>query len=383
MKKNILFVLRDLRFGGIEKSLIEVLNILDYSKYNVELYLRSNDLALLTYLNKNVRLTVNDTSQKESLYVKQLSFVSDALDKLGLKYYSKKTFEFYKRKYVDSIEKRQKKYFNYEYDVVVCYSQGYTARLVSNIVNAKKRICFFHESTDQYHKINSKSFSYFDSIYTVNSKVTDVLKQCYPNYSHKFRTGFNYLNFEEVKRLSEDVVDLPAAKKTLCTVGRFSQEKGFDIAVNCARIVADRGLDFVWLFIGNGPEFDYVKKLINENDLQERIILLGFQNNPYKYMKMADLYVAPSRMEAYPMTLLESAVLSVPIVSTKTEGGVNFSNNISEIKLCDIDEASLAEAVSDLLTNNDELERMTNEITNIDWNAYKARFIALWDEILD
>ena len=364
MKKRILFVIRDLRFGGIEKSLIEVLDILDYNKYDVELYLRSNNLSLKSYLNENVQLFVNETSQKETIVLRLLSAFSRLLHKLGFDYYSRKTYEIYKNKYTDLIENRQKKYFKSEYDVVVCYSQGYTARLVSDIVKAKKKICFFHESSDQYHKMNSKSFSYFDYIYTVNANVTDILKNNYPDFSSKFRTGFNYLNYEKVRVMADENVALSVAKTVLCTVGRFSQEKGFDIAVKCAKQLADKGIDFVWLFIGDGPEFDMIKAMV-------------------KYIKMADLYISPSRMESYPMTLLESAVLSVPIVSTKTEGGINFNDNIAEIKLCEINECDLSDAIIELLNNSDKIEFYTNSIKSIDWVEYKSGFVSLWENILN
>ena len=383
MKKRILFVIRDLRFGGIEKSLIEVLDILDYNKYDVELYLRSNNLSLKSYLNENVQLFVNETSQKETIVLRLLSAFSRLLHKLGFDYYSRKTYEIYKNKYTNLIENRQKKYFKSEYDVVVCYSQGYTARLVSDIVKAKKKICFFHESSDQYHKMNSKSFSYFDYIYTVNANVTDILKNNYPDSSSKFRTGFNYLNYEKVRVMADENVALPVAKTVLCTVGRFSQEKGFDIAVKCAKQLADKGIDFVWLFIGDGPEFDMIKAMVDDLNISDKIIFAGFQNNPFKYIKMADLYISPSRMESYPMTLLESAVLSVPIVSTKTEGGINFNDNIAEIKLCEINECDLSDAIIELLNNSDKIEFYTNSIKSIDWVEYKSGFVSLWENILN
>ena len=73
--------------------------------------------------------------------------------------------------------------------------------------------------------------------------------------------------------------------------------------------------NFKWYIIGDGPEKSKLKRKIEEFALQETIILLGKQDNPYKYLAQADLYALPSMYESYPTVINEALVLNIPIIS--------------------------------------------------------------------
>ena len=102
----------------------------------------------------------------------------------------------------------------------------------------------------------------------------------------------------------------------LVTVGRLTIQKGYDIAIDAARILKEKNLIFKWYFIGEGPERIKLEKMIEEYYLQDNVILKGMQINPYKYINDADIYVQTSRFEGYCITLAEARMLDKPIVTT-------------------------------------------------------------------
>ena len=78
----------------------------------------------------------------------------------------------------------------------------------------------------------------------------------------------------------------------------------------------DKGLNFKWIFIGEGGERSRIEKLIAEYHLENRVILLGMRTNPYPYMSRCDVYVQTSSFEGFGLTIAEAKILGKPVVST-------------------------------------------------------------------
>lgn len=126
------------------------------------------------------------------------------------------------------------------------------------------------------------------------------------------------INSEKIiKSMAEEPADLPPLHGTvLTTVGRLVKQKGYDIAIEAAHILKERGADFTWMVCGEGPERKMLEEKIGQYGLQKDFIPLGVQANPYPYMKAGDIYVQTSRFEGYCLTLTEARILNRPCVAT-------------------------------------------------------------------
>lgn len=122
---------------------------------------------------------------------------------------------------------------------------------------------------------------------------------------------------EEIKRKAEQDEVVPFRDVfNIVTVGRLTEQKGYDIAVKAANILKKKKIDFAWYAIGGGRDEEKLKKLVEEYHLENQFVFLGRKDNPYPYMKHCDLYVQPSRHEGYVITLVEARALCLPIVSS-------------------------------------------------------------------
>ena len=119
------------------------------------------------------------------------------------------------------------------------------------------------------------------------------------------------------------------------SIGRFHKVKGFDILIKAfAKVIKEKPNAVLYLvghYNDNPQYFNLIMNLISEYQLQDKIKIEGFQNNPYKYMKFADCYVLSSRLEGLPNVLIEAlytgtpvaATTCVPVISRIVDNGVN------------------------------------------------------------
>ena len=97
----------------------------------------------------------------------------------------------------------------------------------------------------------------------------------------------------------------------------FVPVKGFDKVVYIAKRMKDKNLDFKWILVGDGPEFNKIDNMIKKENLEDYVMMVGNQENPYKYMKLADYYICTSICETHPMVVLEALSLGKPVLSTE------------------------------------------------------------------
>ena len=105
-------------------------------------------------------------------------------------------------------------------------------------------------------------------------------------------------------------------KNVICSIGRLNEQKGFDLAIQAAVSLKNRGVSFSWYIIGEREERKKLQELITSNQLENEVFLLGIRDNPYPYLKNADIIVQPSRYEGKSMVLDEAKILAKPIVAT-------------------------------------------------------------------
>lgn len=330
-KKRLLFVIESLGTGGAEKSLVTLLNLLDYSRYDVDLRLFAYGGTFMKFLPEEVNvLPEMDTIRalSEPLWRRILN---PQLFFAGLRYSLKIRFnKLYIAERACLYWQSFGRFFKNVpevYDVAIAYAQGLPTFYVTDRVSALKKLAWVNVD----YRINGKTRdfqrSYYkktDIIVPVSESVRDIFgREVFPEFRDKMRIMPDIVDSSIIERMSilpsEKYVD--STLPVIMTAGRLNKpQKGYDLALAAAKVLRDRGVDFKWYAVGEGLYRYEMEKYIAENGLEERFILLGATANPYSYMRQCDVYVQTSRHEGFGLTIAEARILNKPVVCTNFEG---------------------------------------------------------------
>lgn len=315
--RKILVITNDLEIGGIQKSLIDFLRYLVGRGDDIDLLLWQKGGTLRGKVPSSVRIIEKEYIKpwRNILLEKKISAKIEFFTTyLRFQFYSKvvkKPWLFYPR-----IEQH--------YDIAVSYSQnGYPRFYAIDRVSADKKYLWYHHGSYNLmggmYELDKKYYGEFDRLITVSSANKQMLIKHFPEYTDKFFIVPNIINVNDIILGSkQEVSDFIKTDDvfTFVTVSRFSREKGIDLAVDVATELKKQGLKFVWLLIGDGDYYQEINKTIKYRGIDDVCILLGSKENPYPYMKLADIYIQPSYVESQSIAVYEALVLKKVIVAT-------------------------------------------------------------------
>ena len=387
MKKKLLIVAHHMTIGGVQKSLISALKALDYDKYDVTLYLRKNRTDLLPFVDKRVNVILNTDPNRyyRKLYAIILQIKSLILKAFGKNDKARELNDILEEKIRnDAMEYERKTYFaNAHYDIAVAYVQGYVALFVDKCIKADKKILFYHTSTNDTPEIHNAVIRNYYTVVALHEQQKALLKEWYPSSKGKIKIVENYTDKDLITEQSK-AFSIPATDKTvICSCGRFSPVKGFDMAVETAKILKDNGKDFIWYFVGDGPERKNIEQKITECGLESNIVITGMQTNPYPYMACCDIYVQPSYEEAMPVTILEAHRLNKPVVTTATVGGCKLVETDTNGIVCDIKPEAIAENITDLINDKEKYTSILINLKATDYSHEFEKYKAQWEALLE
>lgn len=386
-KKKLLIVMPHLTIGGVQKSLISASKAIDYDEYNVTLYLRKNRTDLLPFVDKHIKVIVNIDSNKyyRKPYAITLQAKVFAAKLLGNKTKAKEINGILEERIrLDMMEYERKTYFaDAHYDIAVAYVQSYVAQFVAECVDADKKILFFHTSTNDTPEIHNAVIPNYTAVTALHEQQKALIEEWYPASKGKIKIVENYTDKELITQQSKEF-SIPETDKTvLCSCGRFAPVKGFDMAVEAARILKNNSVDFVWYFVGDGPERSKLEKKISEYKLENNIVITGMQKNPYPYMAGCDIYVQPSYEEAMPVTIIEAHRLNKPVISTATVGGCKLVENGRNGIVCEIRPEAIAEGITALINNKEKHEFILNNLKSTDCSHEFEKYKEQWKNLLE
>lgn len=377
-KKRIFISMHYLELGGAEISLIGLLQALDYSQYDVDLFLHRHQGELMQFIPKEVNLLPEITSYAcienpltEAIRRGQFGVVWGRLKaRWRARRYQPRDASLpqnaifqYIAQEIEPCLPSLEKYG--EYDLAISFLQPHN--YVLSKVKAKKKVCWIHtDYTKVEFDVDAELpiWSAYDHIVSISPDVTKTFLQVFPSLEDKIVEIENILSSEFVrKRADETNVDSEMPKEkgraNLLSVGRFTDAKNYDNVPDICRQVREQGVDVRWYIIGYGEEA-LIRQKIHEAGMEEFVILLGKRTNPYPYMKACDVYAQPSRYEGKSVTVREAQMLCKPVVIT------NYATAKSQIRdgvdgvIVSKDNEGCASGIADFIRNN----QLQNEIIN-------------------
>lgn len=253
-----------------------------------------------------------------------------------------------------------------QYDIEIAYLEGICAKIVSGSVDpGVKKYAWIHvdlvEQTKSHAVFGSveqeeEAYGRFDRIACVSEYVRKQFASRFPLLEHKTCICHNVIDENEVRGKAEAVLCDAVEKKrfTIVSVGRLNHQKGYDRLLNACSLLYDKGFDFDVRIVGTGTARNLLAKMIRDNGMQDRVMLLGYQENPYSIVAAADLYVASSRTEGLSTTVAEALVLGVPVVATDCSGMSELLGNSERGLIVENSTEGLVQGI-ELLVGNAEV----------------------------
>ena len=296
-KKDILFASYSMDIGGIEKALLNLVNRIDTSKYNVTIVLEKKAGMFLDKINSDIN-------------VKELK-VSDNQNVL-------------KRKLINATRKIIFKVFNYNnYDFSCCYATySYSCSKIA-LMSSNNTAFYVHNDYRTIYKDESEFRHFFDSreisdykniIFVSNENMNGFI-EVYDNLKDRCKVYNNFIDIDEIRKQSNEKLDVKKKDKNilLMYVGRLDDDaKKISRQINLVKEVPNTDL---WI-IGDGPDREMYEKQVSKLKLNDRITFFGKQKNPFKYMKQSDYVILTSDYEGFPVTYLEAIALNKKIITT-------------------------------------------------------------------
>lgn len=338
--KKVLFFIPSLGGGGAEKVLVTLINNLNSKKYQI---------TLITLFNGGVNEKfLNDDIEIKTIFGKQFKGNIHLLKLFPPKFLYK---YFIKEKY----------------DVAISYLEGPTTRILSgNPYSDTTLMNWIHiEVNDENMLLPSyigkrdffKTHNKYSHTIFVSNTALHAFEKTFPNLKGNYLVKYNTVDHNNIKNKSLESVEdicINQEKFNLVSVGRFTKQKGYKRLLSIIKKLKNDKIDFHLYLLGKGEEERDYKNYIEENELEDYITIIGFRDNPYKYIAKCDLFVCSSYEEGYSTAVTESLILQVPVITTLCSGMQEILGYQNEYGIItENNEESLYEALHDYLTNKE------------------------------
>ena len=345
--KKVLFLIHDLGEGGAEKVLINLVNNMDYSKFDVTV------------------MTLFDYGVNKQFLRKEIHY----------KFWCKKMFRGNSHLMkLFSPKLLHKLIIKGSYDIEVSYLEGPCARVISGCIDkATKLVSWIH--IEQHSKARvAKSFrSVKEAEYCYNQFnkiicVSNTVKQDFTsilNIKVPVDVCYNTNETEQIISLSKEHIDdikFKSNQINMVGVGKLLPNKGFDRMINILYRLTNEGYNLHLYVLGIGPQQQELEKMIERYSLQNNVSLLGYRTNPYKYVKNCDLFLCASHAEGFSTAATEALIVGTPVCTVEVSGMKEMLGENNEYGVVvNNDDMSLYKAIKELLDNQDKLKYYTTK----------------------
>ena len=363
--KKILISSFDLEIGGVERSLINMLNSFDYENYDVDLMLYSHTGDFMNLIPNEVNL-LKESDDYRTIRMPISSVFKNHKYRLGIgrllarrkaKGNGITQMQYMWKNSLYFLPKHKKKY-----DVAISYLWPHY--FVAQKVDAKVKIAWIHTDYSKLEtdiEVDLKMWDQFDYIVAVSEECKNAFLEKYNKLKDKVIVIENITSPIFIETMAKEEVENPLNDGDcfkIVSVARLSYAKGIDNAVRALKRLVDKGYDNIkWYVVGYGGDEILIRNLIKENELEDKFILLGKKINPYPYMKSADLYVQPSRHEGYVITLVEARALCLPILSSDIPSAREQIQDGINGYVAELSAEAIADKIEYLYNNPSQMEK--------------------------
>lgn len=375
--KKILFMCINMNIGGTEKALLNMLNEIDNSRYDITLFMLEEYGSFLSQIPSYVNIKFLNN------YDDIKPFIQDPPQLLAKKLIKNKkyikSFNTLISYSISKITKNPKYYYKYilkkynkldeEYDIAVAYAgpMDFITYFILNKIKAKKKVQWIHFDITKIHFNKAfaiKNYKKFDKVFVVSEEAKDKLLNSIPLLKEKVEVFFNIMSSDLIKRMSKNdkSFDDKFNGLRILTVARLTNQKGQDITIPILKRLLDEGYNLKWYCIGEGINREKYIKQIRSLNIENNYILLGNKLNPYPYMKDCDIYVQPSRFEGYCITLAEARCFNNPVITTNFVGANEQIKHEVTGLICNISEEEIYKALKRLLDDKGLFNNIKNNL---------------------
>lgn len=300
---KVLYFIPNLGGGGAEKVLVNLVNNMDKSKFDIT-------LQTLFDMGVNKQFLHNDVKYK---YVFKRHFPA-----------STKILSLFSPGFL------YKRMIKDKYDIIVSYLEGVPARILSGNTDNAKKVSWIHCKFDneatacvgfRNFEEAKKCYSKFDITIGVSKDIINYFTKMI-GYTGKTDVLYNTLESDEVHTKSlETVNDITFSKDiNICSAGKIEEVKGFKRLAEIHKRLIDNNIKNHIYILGVGSQQPEIEKYLNDNNLSNSFTFLGYKENPYKYISKCDLYVCSSYSEGLSTSVTEALISGTPVVTTLCPG---------------------------------------------------------------
>ena len=372
--KKILFVIPEYSLGGTNKSLENLLLFLNKEMYDISifcLYEDGGDYYKKVFAPYILRKSKLYYWLHDNVYTRKIIGLYNKVTK-------RENFTILYKREVLHLEKK------HNFDIVIAYQEGTATEFVSYFKN-KKKIAWIHFDYAMLEgKVNLKKkkvyYDRFKHIVCVSKAALESMLKVHPEYKEKSTYIYNTLNSASVIEASLKSMQVPFNPTcfNIISIGRLVSIKQFqEIPKIVSNIKKQTSHPFCWYIIGSGSSEQWIRSEIEKYNVQDSVVLLGPKDNPYPFIRQANLLVCTSMAESFSYVIAEGKILHTPVVSNNfpvayevLDENCGYISSIDEMpellhKLINDENgiySKVKESISTYEYENEEILKKTNSI---------------------
>ncbi len=373
MKKKIILRSGSLRMGGIERILIEVLQNINKSKYEIILFIE-DDSGIENIFFKDIPEEIKVYFLKPEKLMRKTEFYRENRKNFFYKIMYNIYMELEKRVILKNTVKYIKEIG--EIDIFIDYDWG-AIKYIEKL-NIRKKIVWIHSSIANFlgnRKNKIKKFgerlNKYDIVVAICDEMKNDIEKMYPFLLKKIKKIYNPFNFERIKKLSEDTSQLTIAEKIMIkeeyivAVSRLDTlSKDYKTLFKAFNILKSKNIYKKLYIVGDGPDKNEIKKMVENLNLNDRVNFIGEVKNPYIWIKNSIFFVHSSKYEGLPTVLIEAMICDKIVISSDCPTGPKeiLGNGEYGILYPVGDFKKLADEIESLLVSYEKKEDFLNKI---------------------
>lgn len=381
-KKKILIAIYDLAAGGAQKSLVSLLNTISPEKYSIDLFLLNSQGLFLSQVPEYVNL-IKGSSNFSLIHHSPAEF--KYFFKLGIWLWMKVVYSrLISKCFFRNLHKEQAHWKTWsqnienlpkEYDCAIGYVEGCMNYFVIDKVKAKRKILWIHNVYTALKYNPDFDFDFFskaDNVVTMSESGVESLQHTFPQLKQKFIVLENISNGKLIEKFSLSSIEENEYKNfkglKLLSIGRLMDQKNYPLAIQAASELRKKGIVFLWYVIGEGFDRAKLEALIEKENLGKVFKLIGLRENPYQYMRVADMIVMTSKFEGRSIALDEAKILHKLIVTTNYTSVADVVENEKTGLICEMTPQAVADAITRLHSNPNLVDAIITNLKSKDWD---------------